>query len=140
VKTKNGDGLELFVDRGTVKVSLKADPSVSALVRAGEKISAVNNSLVKSNHTPGESGYWYRQRMEFKDETLQNIIHVLNQNFNTTFAVADNEIGKHKLTVTFQNETAETMTELICATLNLKSQTINGVVVFSENREGTKQR
>ena len=139
VKTQNGDGFELFVDRGEVKVILKSDPSISALVKAGEKISAVKNNLVKSKHLPNEASYWYRQRMQFKDETLQNIIHVLNENFNTTFALADNEIGKHKLTVTFQNETAETMTELICMTLNLKSQTINGVVVFSENREGKKQ-
>ena len=50
-----------------------------------------------------------------------------------------NEIGKRKLTVTFQNETAGTMTELICAALNLKSKTINGAVVLSGTREGAKQ-
>ena len=77
--------------------------------------------------------------MHFKDETLQNIINVLNRNFNTTFVLADNETGKRKLTVTFNNETAETMTELICVTLNLKSQTINGSVVLSENKEDAKQ-
>jgi len=139
VKTQNGDGFELFVDRGKVKVTLKTDPSISEMVIAGEEISTMKNSLVKSKHVANEASSWYKQRMHFKDETLQNIIHVLNRNFNTTFVLADNEIGKHKLTVTFQNETAETMTELICVTLNLKSQTINGVVVFSENRESAKQ-
>jgi len=139
VKTQNGDGFELFVDRGKVKVTLKTDPSNSEMVMAGEKISTVKNSLVKSKHIANEATSWYKQRMHFKDETLQNIIHVLNRNFNTTFVLADNEIGKHKLTVTFHNETAETMTELICVTLNLKSQTINGAVVFSENREGAKR-
>ncbi len=139
VKTKNGEGFELFVDRGKVKVALKSDPSNSTLVMAGEKISAIKNNLVKSKHIPDEASSWYKQRMQFKDEPLENIIHVLNQNFNTTFAVADNEIGKHKLTMTFQNETVVAMTELICVTLNLKSQTINGVIVFSENSEGKKQ-
>jgi len=139
VKTQNGDGFELFVDRGKVKVTLKTDPSNSEMVMAGEKISTINNSLVKSKYTANEASSWYKQRMHFKDETLQHIIHVLNRNFNTTFALADNEIGNHKLTVTFHNETAETMTELICVTLNLKSQTINGVVVFSANKEDSKQ-
>jgi transmembrane sensor len=139
VKTQNGNGFELFVDRGKVKVTLKTDPSHSEMVIAGEKISTIKNSLVKSKHTANEANSWYKQRMHFKDETLQNIIHVLNRNFNTTFVLADNEIGKHKLTVTFHNETAETMSELICVTLNLKSQTINGSVVLSENREGAKQ-
>jgi len=139
VKTQNGNGFELYVDRGKVKVTLKKESSQSEMVMAGEKISAIRNSLVKSKHFANESTSWYKQRMHFKDETLQNIINVLNRNFNTTFVLADNEIGKHKLTVTFQNETAETMTELICVTLNLKSQTINGSVVLSESKEGAKQ-
>jgi len=139
VKTQNGHCFELFVDRGKVKVTLKVDPSNSEIVMAGEQISAIKNSLVKSKYIANETTSWYRQRMHFKDEPLQHIISVLNRNFNTTFVLADNEIGKHKLTVTFDNETAETMTELICMTLNLKSQTINGSVVFFENKEGTKQ-
>jgi transmembrane sensor len=139
VKTQNGNGFELFVDRGKVKVTLKKDPSHNEMVMAGEKISNINNRLVKSKHIANEAASWYKQRMHFKDETLRNIINVLNRNFNTTFVLADNEIGKHKLTVTFQNETAETMTELICVTLNLKSQTINGSVLLSENQEGAKR-
>jgi transmembrane sensor len=139
VKTHNGDGFELIVDRGKVKVTLKSDPANSEMVVAGEKITTVKNSLVKSKYVAGESSSWYKRRMHFKDEPLQNIISVLNRNFNTNFALADNITGKHKLTVTFDNETAETMTELICVTLNLKSQTVNGTVVFSESRDRSKQ-
>ncbi|MCX6282457.1 MAG: FecR domain-containing protein [Bacteroidetes bacterium] len=139
VKTNNGNGFKLFVDRGNVKVTLKKDPSHSQMVIAGEEITAMNNSLVKSKHNTIEASSWYKQRMHFKDEKLQNIINVLNRNFNTTFVLADNEIGKFKLTVTFQNETVETMTELICAALNLKSQTINGSVVLSEIKESSKR-
>jgi ferric-dicitrate binding protein FerR (iron transport regulator) len=139
VKTRNGEGFRLTVDRGKVKVTLKSDPSASTMVKAGEQISAVQSSLVKSVYFPGGSSSWYKQRMHFKDEPLANIILVLNRNFNTTFVLANNETGKHKLTVTFGNETAETMTGLLCAALNLKSQTINGEVVLFENKEGAKQ-
>ena len=139
VKTHNGDGFELFVDRGQVKVTLKTDPSKSEIVIAGEKISTIKNSLVKSKYIANEATSWYKQRMHFKDEPLQHIINVLNRNFNTNFVLANNEIGKHKLTVTFDNETSETMNELICVTMNLKSQTINGAVVFFENKEGARQ-
>jgi ferric-dicitrate binding protein FerR (iron transport regulator) len=139
VKTSNGKGFELFVDRGTVKVTLKSDPSDSEMVGAGEMISEVNNSLVKSKHTMNEAAAWYKTRMLFKDEPLKHIIHVLNLNFNTNFVLADDKTGKHRLTVTFHNETAETMTELICVTLNLKSQTINGEIVLFENKEEAKQ-
>lgn len=140
VKTNPGKGFALSVDRGRVKVTLKSDPSASETVSAGEQVSTVSNSLVKSRYMAGEIRSWYKERMHFKDEPLGNIIMVLNRNFNTNFALADRETGKHKLTVTFDNESAETMTELICAALNLKSQNINGEVVFFENREGARQR
>ncbi len=138
VKTSNGNGFELMVDRGKVKVTLKKDPSHYELVMAGEKITSVKNSLVKSKPDTNEALPWYKLRMHFKDESLQNIINVLNRNFNTTFVVAEKETGNRKLTVTFENETPGTMTELMCVTLNLKSQLINGSVVLYENKEDAK--
>ncbi len=138
VKTKDGTDFELFVDRGKVKVSLKNDPSQTQMVVAGEKITAHKKSLLKSKYIANPDNRWYRQRMHFKDETLQNIINVLNRNFSTTFVINDKETGNRKLTVTFHNETVETMTELICVTLNLKSQNVNGSVVLSQNKENTK--
>ena len=135
VRTQDDKSFELCVDRGKVKVTLKKDPSHSTLVIAGEKVTSFENNLVKAKHELNPSNAWYRQRMHFKDESLGNIISVLNRNFNTTFAVAEKETGNRKLTVTFNHETVPTMTELICVTLNLKSQTINGSVVLSENKE-----
>jgi len=139
VKTQNGKSFELCVDRGKVKVTLKKDPTHSALVIAGEKVTTFENSLIKTKHGVNPANAWYRQRMHFKDESLENIISVLNRNFNTTFAVAEKETGNRKLTVTFNHETVPTMTELICVALNLKSQNVNGSVVLSENKENASQ-
>jgi ferric-dicitrate binding protein FerR (iron transport regulator) len=139
VKTQNGNDFVLFVDRGKVRVTPKNNPSASQLVMAGEAITNVADKLVKSKYVPGNEAVWYRKRMHFKDETLLNIINVLNRNFNTTFVLAEKELGNYKMTATFHNETSETMTELICATLNLKSHTVNGSVVLSGNEESTKQ-
>jgi ferric-dicitrate binding protein FerR (iron transport regulator) len=139
VKTQNGKGFELIVDRGKVKVTLKKDPSHPEFVLAGEKINTVKNNLVKTKYIATNDHPWYKQRMHFKDESLQNIISVLNRNFNTTFVLAEKETGNRKLTVTFADETPETMTELICVTLNLKSQNINGSVVLSDNKENAKK-
>jgi len=138
VKTKNDHSFELFVDKGKVKVTPKNNTSAGQLVVAGEMITSIAHNLVKSKHVQVNELAWYRQRMHFKDEPLQNIISVLNRNFNTTFVLAEKELGTHKMTATFHNETTETMTELICATLNLKSQTVNGSVVLSENKESAK--
>jgi len=139
VKTQDGNNFELCVDRGKVKVTMKNNPSNTALVVAGEKVTTFKNDLLKSKYVKNQESGWYKQRMHFKDESLQNIISVLNRNFNTTFVVAEKETGNRKLTVTFNKESAATMTELICVTLNLKSQNINGSVVLSENKESARQ-
>lgn len=139
VKTQDGKGFELYVDRGKVKVSLRKDPAHTELVSAGERVTTIKNNLVKTKRIDNKADAWYTQRMHFKDESLQNIINVLNRNFNTTFVVAEKETGNRKLTVTFGRETAGTMAELICAALNLKSQNINGSVVLSENKENAAQ-
>lgn len=136
VNDHNGKSFELCVDRGKVKVTLKSDPAHPALVVAGEKVNVMRNNLVKSEYAVNSASGWCKQRMHFKDETLKNIISVLNRNFNTTFVVPETQTGNRKLTVTFNRETEATMTELICLTLNLKSQKINGSVVLYENQPG----
>lgn len=136
VRTGDGKGFELLVDRGTVSVALKTDPSRNERVTAGEKVSAIGERLMVTKQANDETDSWYRQRMHFKDEALANIITVLNRNYNTNFVLAEDEIGMHRMTVTFQDESPETITELICVTLNLRSQTIHGAVVLSENKEG----
>ena len=139
VKTQNGSNFELFVDRGKVKVTLKNNPSKSELVIAGEKITSVNNSIVKSNHSIYGFPAWYTRRMRFKDESLQNIFRVLNRNFNTTFVTANPEVGNRRLTDTFDNESEEAMTELICLSLNLKSQVTNDSIVLSANKAEARE-
>jgi len=137
VKTKNGGNFELAVTRGKVKVTMKNNAAESELVTSGEMVTSVNNHVVKSKAVKEGSSAWYVRRMQFKDETLQNIINVLNRNFNTTFAAANQEIGNRKLTVTFSGQTSEAMAELICAALNLKCQNTDGKIILSDNASGS---
>lgn len=132
VRTGKGGNFEVIVDRGKVKVTLKSHPSVIEFVNAGEMVQAVNSHVIKSKSLNAGLPAWYTRKMQFKDETLHSILSVLNKNFNTTFVTANQEIGNRRLTVTFGGETPETITELICQALNLKSQAINGSIVFSD--------
>ncbi len=138
VKTSNSSHFELTVDRGKVKVTMKNNPGKSEFVSAGEMVTAINSHVVKSKNTSSASHAWYTRKMQFKDESLQNILSVLNRNFNTTFVTANQEIGNRKLTVTFGGETPETMAELICQALNLKSQAKNGTIILSDNSSNTE--
>ena len=136
VKTKNGSNFELIVDRGKVKVTMKNNPLHYKYVIAGEKITSIKNNLIKSKRTAADSLSWYTRRMQFKDEPLQNIVNVLNRKFSTIFVIADKEVGNRKLTVTFNSESSDAVAELICLTLNLKSEYKDGSIVLSGNKAG----
>ncbi len=135
VKTTPGSGMEVVVDRGKVKVSLKKQPDKSELAIAGEKVMTSGSELVKSSaSSPGVQG-WYKQRMHFKDESLTNILNVLNRNFNAKLVTATPNVGNKRLTVTFDNhESVEMMTELICLSLNLDSRLNGESIMFSERK------
>jgi ferric-dicitrate binding protein FerR (iron transport regulator) len=130
----------LVVQHGQVKVTRNDNQRIIETVQAGEQLSLRGTGFIKSVSQAADPAAWFRECMHFKDEELETILGVLNRNFNTNFALADQATGKRKLTVTFRNESAETMTRLICLSMNLESHTINGTVVFSESGEAPPEK
>jgi len=122
VKSENGNLFELAVERGKVRVTLKSDPSQTQLVFPGEKITANNHRLVKIMNENSAYFAWKTKRMRFKDESLSNIVNVINKNYKANIKLVGSGINDRKLTVTFYNNSLSTITELICLSLNLSSE------------------
>lgn len=131
VNSIGANAFDLSVERGKVKVSLTQFPSFEKVIVAGERLSAQATGAVVSHFSSGE-GTWYTEKMHFKDEALKNIVNVLNRNFNTNFVLNSPDLGNRKLTVTFSKDTKETITELICLALNLKSEVRDNSILLSE--------
>jgi transmembrane sensor len=131
VKSYRPKEFELIVERGKVKVSLKSNPSVSQTVVAGEKMVISKNSLLKSAWEDDGSLAWRLGQMQFKDETLQNIVKVINSNYHSNITIADEQTANRRLTVTFDENSLSTITELICITLNLQSEKRNNQIILS---------
>lgn len=131
VKSYDQKAFELIVERGKVKVTLKKDPSVSQIVVAGEKIVINKNNLQKSAWEDDGSLAWRIGKMQFKDETLQNIVRVINRNYQSNITIADEQTANRRLTVTFDENSLSTITELICITLNLQSEKKNNQIILS---------
>ena len=133
IKTYDKDKFALVVERGKVKVSLKDDPSFSQIVVAGERMDLTNKLLVKSKWVDDGSLTWRIGRMQFKDETLQNIVRVINSNFNSKIAITNPEVANRKLTVTFENNSLKDIVELVCASMNLKATPVDGKTELTES-------
>ena len=62
----------------------------------------------------------FTEKMRFKDEKLYNVIHAINTMNGFPAVIIDESLYNRTLTVTFENESVEAMTELICIALNLE--------------------
>lgn len=122
---------ELSVQRGLVKVTLKKDGQ-DIYVKAGETVTLLERKLHLRNTPNRELFTGYTRNIRFKDERLADILRVINLQDGTVQMLTSPKLGERKLTVTFANESPETMAELICMALNLKFTREKNTFTISE--------
>jgi len=122
VKSDKNENFELIVEKGKVRATLKSNPSESTIVLPGEKITSNGNQFSKIKTDNLLYSAWKKQRMQFKDESLSNIIRVINKNYNSNIQLNDQQLNDRKLTVTFYNNSLKQITELICISLKLSME------------------
>jgi ferric-dicitrate binding protein FerR (iron transport regulator) len=135
VQDFNGNQPQVIVNRGKVEVSMLNHPENKTILVAGEKTVLMNQKFINTKVIDKQADSWFQKRMHFKDETLVNIVKVLNFNFNTNFEVTGNSVASKRLTLTFEGQTNDEMKEIICAYLNLSSKVINGKVLLMEKNQ-----
>ncbi len=119
VKTLDNKTMELFVESGRVKVSALNKSGQILVAERGELLVFSDGQLTKSFVNDAYNTAWRRNHMHFKDESLQNIIKVLNQNHPVQFSIEDSSLNQRRLTVTFFNNSASTIAELISLSLGI---------------------
>jgi len=132
LKSSEKGDFELMVETGLVRVSQKSDPANRSMVSAGEKLAIVNNSLVKTSSIDNNYTGWRMNRMHFKDERLSNIIQIINRNYQSNIILEPQALGERRMTVTFHDNSLETITNLICKSMMLKSEIQGQVIILSE--------
>jgi len=123
VKSFENMQVELFVEEGLVNVKaagLKDDP---VLVLPGELLSISNAEMTKTK--PGELSLtlWRQNRMHFKDETLANIVQVINRNYGSKLVLENDLVRQRRMTVTFYNNSVQGIVDLITLSMNLEAFT-----------------
>ena len=77
IKSSDKSAFELAVRRGLVKVTLKKNGE-QTLVKAGQTVSLFSNRLQVVPTQDNEQFSDYTRRIQFKDERLGDILHVIN--------------------------------------------------------------
>ena len=118
VKTSGKESFELSVQHGTVMVIVKST-GASEMVEDGETVGLHDGQLQKIASDDRSRFHQYTEKMQFKDERLENIVEVIGKISEKPVIITDNEIKAREITITFSNNTIEEMIELLCVGLNL---------------------
>ena len=136
VKTfENGD-TEVKVKTGKVEVSNPNDSS-KVILTAGENIlfEKINTSF-KQIKVEANKLYWQTKTLIFNRTTLNNVVEMLNHNFDKNVKVANDSLNNCKLTVTFKNQPFNEILDVVKETLNLTVKEENGEIIL--DGEGCK--
>ncbi|WP_446774420.1 FecR family protein [Macellibacteroides fermentans] len=130
VKSNGKNDFELSVQRGLVKVT-RLDNGESSFVKAGETVILNKNLFLKSPTSDMDQFARYTERIQFKDETLANIVRVINRMSSQPVQLSSSELENRRLTVSFYDNSPAAMTELICLALGLTSEQKEDTLVIS---------
>lgn len=130
VKSTGQDNFELFVREGSVSVNPRTSGGRAIVAEAGEGIVFTSGRFEKFREELPAAGDWRMHRMHFKDETLENVLMVINRNLGSSLKAAP-EVSQRRLTVTFYQNTVPTIIELISLSMNLEvEETQESTIVF----------
>ncbi|PKP44217.1 MAG: hypothetical protein CVT95_11255 [Bacteroidetes bacterium HGW-Bacteroidetes-12] len=134
VKSLNQNNFEVVVESGTVSISSKTNDKSFLVATAGERVTLANNQLTKSIVLDKSYHLWKTQRLHFKDESIANIIQVINKNYKSNIILNSPELQNNRITVTFYNNSLNSIVEVICAALSLEAQhTDNAIILWQSS-------
>ena len=123
---------ELSVKQGRVNVH-SVDYQTVVPVDAGETVQMETSGLIKSETANSGLFNYFGEKMRFKDEKLYNVIQAINTMYGFPAVVIDESLNNRTLTVTFDNESVENMTELICLALNLEKVNKQETIIIRQS-------
>jgi transmembrane sensor len=122
IKSDNTGFFEILVEEGLVEVQKRIPDGQIMEVGPGEQLSVSDNTFHKTISHDMTASSWRTTRMQFKDETLENVLSVISRNYNTRLYLEHDNLKSRRLTVTFYNNTLPTIIELICLSMDLEAE------------------
>ncbi len=122
LKNLENNGFELLVEEGLVQVSFQKPINEKVLVAPREMLVFSGETYQKISGTDLELTLWRQNRMHFKDESLENVLSVINRNYQSRLLVPDPSVASRQITVTFFENDLPTIVELISLSMNLQAQ------------------
>ncbi len=127
------DNLEVVLINGQVAVYYENEGIDPQTLYPGEKAEVEKSGHhieVSRNNNPNFLS-WKTGLFIFEDETLENIVSVLNNAYNKKIILRDDHLRHCRMTATFDRQPLDAVLEIIAATLDLRIQSDGTTFVLS---------
>lgn len=128
VKNTNS-AIEVIVESGIVQV--RKNNQTIQLVK-GEKVLIKQNDSILTKQITTDQLYNYYRSKQFvcEDTPLWKLVNTLNEAYETNIVIAKPELGNLTITTSFNNETLDTILNIVAETLNLTLEKTAGKIIL----------
>ncbi|MFZ4549696.1 MAG: FecR family protein [Bacteroidales bacterium] len=123
VNTHSSDGaMEVVLTSGKVSVYYNANPKQNVLLMPGEKAELIveQKQIRKSANTDPNYMAWKTLILKFENENLAQVISTLQKVYQTPILLSDTQLAGCRVTASFNNQTLESVLEVLKQTLDLQ--------------------
>ena len=113
--------MEVVLTEGKATVYFHDNPSGQILVSPGEKvdIELTGNSIKKSINDDKNYLAWKTRRLVFSNNTMSEVVALLNRVYHSEIHLSGDNINNCRLTAIFDNQTLESVLNVIKSTLDV---------------------
>lgn len=114
--------MEVVLTSGRVSVYFKEKPQENVLLIPGEKaiLNAGQKQIHKLTNTDDNYMAWKTRLLVFNDETLAQVVNTLQNVYQTPVHLADVQLSGCRVTASFNNQSLESVLQVLKETLDLK--------------------
>ncbi len=122
VNTKNTTGnIDVILSNGKIALYYNDRPSVQVLLTPGEKAEILKEQekISKSSNDNENFLSWKTKIFVFNDDPMSEIIQALNKVYHANIKLTNNNISNCRITATFDNQSLESILNVLKSTVNL---------------------
>jgi transmembrane sensor len=129
---KENSTVEITVESGMVAVTAKQDQDEQIILRAGNSgtYNNRNRELVLVTTSDPNNLSWKTRNLYFENSPLEEVAKLISRVYNTHLVIRNPELSSCPITVTFSDQSLESVLNVLELTLDLEiSQTGNSIVL-----------
>jgi ferric-dicitrate binding protein FerR (iron transport regulator) len=112
-----------------VALAAKQNEKEQIVLRAGNSgtYDMQNRELVLIQEANPNNISWKTRELYFEETTLSEVVELLNKVYHTRIEIANPDLATCSITVTFKNQTLESVLNVLGTTLDLEITSMDGV-------------